>query len=358
LDQDDDNDDQDNDSFSSIAALRSQESSSTSSSKALGFPNATDTIVTWLARADLSHDLNDPEYQEIIREFIEIDEDGVVPLRANLYSSGGSVGEMSEESESWYKETTKRNPDPYGILENFEKNVYPRAKELNLTLMEYTQKYLKTKIEPTVTTVKMTSPRDDPSIEQFATTQFTYPVYSLLERVPWCTCWYGQFFEVEARKDLEITGLYVQSGIYWGDFEDVMNISVYTREGIASGHELIAEDWTLVGQDINARLPLANFSRNSNPKYGKLTLDQPLLIKGGTIRSFLVHTSNVRGIVLRAKYQSSWLPGEVTDSNEDMDLRAGRLPVDQGGLSDAVFKHVYHMDHGSAFVGIIDYRLL
>jgi len=193
---------------------------------------------------------------------------------------------------------------------------------------------------------------------------FTYPVHSLLERVPYCTAWWGLFFEVEALEDVTITGIFTQSGQYWRERRDLVNVTLFSRLGPASGFETTADGWALVGAACDARLAKANFTAPSNPRYSRLPLDAPIPLAAGETRSpprpahraaraaraaralsaagggrgFLVMTTDERGISLRAKHASTWFAGEESDRDECLVLKAGLLPVSEDGLHDAALR--------------------
>lgn len=66
-------------------------------------------------------------------------------------------------------------------------------------------------------------------------------------------CWYGLFFELEAKdKAVEITGLWTQTGMYWMDVRDKMDVRVYSKEGVARGFETAPEAWTV--RDVSLRI--------------------------------------------------------------------------------------------------------
>eukprot|EP00282_Hemiselmis_andersenii_P017809 CAMPEP_0114122582 /NCGR_PEP_ID=MMETSP0043_2-20121206/7774_1 /TAXON_ID=464988 /ORGANISM="Hemiselmis andersenii, Strain CCMP644" /LENGTH=134 /DNA_ID=CAMNT_0001215311 /DNA_START=148 /DNA_END=549 /DNA_ORIENTATION=- len=115
---------------------------------------------------------------------------------------------------------------------------------------------------------------------------------------------------------------------------DALNVSVYTCEGETSGKEKSKEQWQQLGTQDDVRLARVNFTMNSNPTYARLPFERPVLLKAGTTRGFLIHTTHDRGIVLRAKEQGSWVVGEITDADDQIEVRAGLLPCGRGDTSD------------------------
>ena len=92
--------------------------------------------------------------------------------------------------------------------------------------------------------------------------------------------------------------------------------------------------------------------------YGPLPMEaEPITIKAGTSRGFCVFASSWRGVVLRSNLGSTFAPGDATEENEHLILRAGLLPKNDRLFEDTMFTEVYHEEKANAFVGAIGYKL-
>ena len=176
------------------------------------FTSAADEIQDWISRSLLSKNEADREpLQAIINEFksdVEI-----------AREEGGAIGQLREGPASWAKRDPNRDIDPSGVVAAAVANM-DNAERMNMTYREYVERFVRPSREPTVEVIQPNRRQLPATVEQLVTAPFRYPVYSLLPRVPYCTCWYGVFFEVEAlHTDVEITGLYSQSGEYWRDLQ-------------------------------------------------------------------------------------------------------------------------------------------
>ena len=99
-------------------------------------------------------------------------------------------------------------------------------------------------------------------------------------------------------------------------------------QGTARGFECSREAWELVGEASEVRLPRANFTSSSTPRYGRLPLGcvdggRGLRVGAGQTRGFLVMTSSSRGMVLRAKHQYAWVAGEESERDDNVVVRTG-----------------------------------
>ena len=99
-------------------------------------------------------------------------------------------------------------------------------------------------------------------------------------------------------------------------------------QGTARGFECSREAWELVGEASEVRLPRANFTSSSTPRYGRLPLGcvdggRGLRVGAGQTRGFFVMTSSSRGMVLRAKHQYAWVAGEESERDDNVVVRTG-----------------------------------
>lgn len=315
-----------------------------------GVLNAAREVRNWMNRVSLSRDDDEGLTESIISEFVFSDTEWEVTELA-----GGAGGRMSAGSTDTYFKAQARDTDPSKRLRLAEENIL-KAAELGMTYKEYLEKFVVDKRLPTLEVIRPSKRRLGDTEEQFVSTPFSYPVMSLLERVPYGTAWFGLFFEVEALEDLTLTALFTQSGQYWREKRDLVNVTLYSREGPARGFETSPEGWEVMGTADDARLTKANFTSSSNPRYSRLPLDRPLPLAAGQTRAFMVVTTDERGISLRARHASAWIPGDETDRDDCLVVRAGLLPVSEESLSHKALHEVYHPINAGAFVGVIDYE--
>ena len=260
------------------------------------FISAADEVQNWISRALLTHNEEDRDgLQAIIDEFRT--EEELVLLR------GGVVGDIGSGPASWVKQDPNRDIDPSGVVQRAVENI-GKAKALNMSYVDYVAQFVIPSVAPTVETIQPNRRQLPGDALQLVTAPFRYPIYSLLPRVPYCTCWYGLYLEVEAiDHDVEILGLFSQSGEYWRDVRDRANITVFSRAGVARGYECAKEEWQELGSAPNVRLPRANFTSSSTPLYGRLPMNgkdedgggggagPPIALKAGETRAFLIMTT-------------------------------------------------------------------
>jgi len=318
--------------------------------KALGITDAAGEVRDWMLRSELGRDASmDRITEEIVAEFEGVEED------AEMYSV-----EESELSGTWgeFKKGSGRDIDPSGVAARLDENM-EKAAALNMSYVDYVATHLQYTPQPTVDVIYPSNRTLPSGTLNLITTAHAFPVFGLLERCPWSTCWYGLFFEVVAKeRSVVVTDLWTQTGMYWQDVRDKMDVKVYTKEGPARGYETTPEAWTLAGEEAEARLQRVNFTLNSNPAYGRLPLHAPLTIPAGQTRSFLLATTQDRGIVLRAAEAGAFTAGEVSDEDSELVIKTGLLPCDVDDLADQALHTVYHPVNAAAFVGVIDYHLL
>jgi len=104
-----------------------------------------------------------------------------------------------------------------------------------------------------------------------------------------------------------------------------------------------------MGSAENARLIKANFTSASNPRYSRLPLDRPLPLAKGETRAFMVVSTDERGISLRARHASAWIPGDETDRDDCLVVRAGLLPVSEESMSDKALHEVLLLYYSQAW---------
>ena len=175
------------------------------------FISAADEVQNWISRGLLTHHAEDREgLQAVIDEFRTNEE--LVILK------GGVVGDIGKGPISWVKQDPNRDIDPSGVVRRAEENIV-KAAALNMSYVDYVAKFVKPSRAPTVETINPNRRQLPEGALQLVTAPFRYPTYSLLPRVPYCTCWYGLYLEVEAiDHDVELLGLFSQSGEYWHAF--------------------------------------------------------------------------------------------------------------------------------------------
>ena len=126
---------------------------------------------------------------------------------------------------TWAKQDPNRDIDPSGVMAAAVINL-GKAAAMNISYIEFVDRFVKPSREPTVQVILPNRRQLADDAYQLVTAPFRYPVYSILPRVPYCTCWYGVFVEVEATdRDVEITGLFSQSGEYFKDPLDRNNVT-------------------------------------------------------------------------------------------------------------------------------------
>jgi len=126
---------------------------------------------------------------------------------------------------TWAKQDPNRDIDPSGVIAAAVINL-GKAAAMNISYIEFVDRFVKPSREPTVQVILPNRRQLADDAYQLVTAPFRYPVYSILPRVPYCTCWYGVFVEVEATdRDVEITGLFSQSGEYFNDPLDRNNVT-------------------------------------------------------------------------------------------------------------------------------------
>ena len=186
--------------------------------------------------------------------------------------------------------------------------------------------------------------------------------------------------EATGGRDVDVSALYVQCGMYPAERRDLLDVSVYTCPGGAAGRELDPAAWSLAGRVAGARLATARFTASGGggggpegdqaprgTEYSRLPLDGPVRVPAGGRAGLLVFTSRARGVALRVRPSGTWRAGDVTDGDGAVALRAGLLPC--GGdlyraargadcLPDSLFRAVFSPVHAAAFVGAVDYRLV
>lgn len=174
-------------------------------------------------------------------------------------------------------------------------------------------------------------------------------------------CWHGLYFDVEALgAGVTVTGLRTASSPeYSGPLrEDRININLYVcTEGSAVGRERKPDAWQLIGSVKGVQLPVVAYGEAEEAFYGPLPLREPIHIPAGETRGFCVFTTSWRGVVLRAKLGSRFLPGDVTDEDGHVRLRAGLLPKNDRGFEDTMFTEIYSDHTADAFVGILEYNI-
>ena len=145
--------------------------------KPFGVCNLKDDIRDWMLRAELSGRRRDGSLDEetvaILNEF----ENENPAYEAPQLKLGGAAGEMKEGAvESWFKERgVPANDDPSGVLERAERYA-KEAALLNMTYLEYVDKFVAQPTLPTVETLRPYSapPRPD-GVDRLVTTPHTYP---------------------------------------------------------------------------------------------------------------------------------------------------------------------------------------
>jgi len=205
---------------------------------------------------------------------------------------------------------------------------------------------------------------------------------------------YGVFFDVEAKEaDLFVTGLRTASHFRSDIFEGRYRLLV--RDGSGRGHEKSKDGWRQVGyKEVRGevrtigpkrwdafglprkiktsaggilKLLPAITSEDTDPEviYGPIPLAEAIRVPAGQTVGFALWSDESLGIVLRKKdvwmnqgrYRTRrweggfFAPGEVTDDNADMSIRAGLVPRKD------IFRSVANDEGYTAFVGILQYTL-
>ncbi|KAJ1488945.1 hypothetical protein T484DRAFT_1781725, partial [Baffinella frigidus] len=113
------------------------------------------------------------------------------------------------------------------------------------------------------------------------------------------SCAYGVCFDVAAKdQPVTVTGLYTASspGLNWGQGGKV-RIKIFATKGTSRGKELRKGAWTQVGNDDTATLPMVSWLDGDKAEYGRVDLQSPVLVPAGETYGFLVHTSDLYGLV-------------------------------------------------------------
>jgi len=113
------------------------------------------------------------------------------------------------------------------------------------------------------------------------------------------SCSYGVCFDVAAKdRPVTITALHTASspGLNWGQGGKI-RAKVFTTQGSSRGKELQPGLWTQVGNEDAIQLPLVSWVDADNPEYGRIELNSPVAIAPGETFGFLVHTSDLYGLV-------------------------------------------------------------
>lgn len=157
-------------------------------------------------------------------------------------------------------------------------------------------------------------------------------------------CWHGLYFDIHAKdKPITVTAIRTASSPEGSApiREDKMDLFIYTCDGSMVGQELQQDAWTLRGEEVGVQLPVVAYGE-SDPFYGAVPLDKPIIIKKGATVGVCLFSNSWRGVVLRAKLgeAAGWQAGEVTDENDDLSIHAGVLPRNDEAYADTMFTKV------------------
>lgn len=181
-------------------------------------------------------------------------------------------------------------------------------------------------------------------------------------------CSFGLCFDITAKdKPVTITGLKSASspGLNWGKGGEI-RMQIFTTKASSRGRELSPELWTKVGQADAIRLPLVSWV-DTQPEYGELPLSSAVTVPAGQRYGFLVHTSDLYGIVhsvgVGAGGEMDFIEdddgpqpfraGSVVSENEDLAVVCGNA---MGGQLFQEFDGV-SMPQPGGFVGVVEYTV-
>ncbi|EKX35206.1 hypothetical protein GUITHDRAFT_155561 [Guillardia theta CCMP2712] len=181
-------------------------------------------------------------------------------------------------------------------------------------------------------------------------------------------CGFGLWFDVKTKdQPIVITGLRSASspGLNWGQGQAV-RMKVLTTSGTGRGKELNPSAWELVGEE-EVSLPMVSWA-DTNPEYGSLPLQQPLRIPPNSVRSFLLHTNDLYGLVQSVGAGAGgtmefwdededgpqpYRCGSEITSNEHLEIRCG---LSIGAMLFEEFEGVALPQPGG-FAGVIEYTV-
>ena len=183
-------------------------------------------------------------------------------------------------------------------------------------------------------------------------------------------CSFGLCFDITAKElPVTITGLRTAAspGLNWGQGQP-LKVSVFATNELWTGRglELDASQWQRFGYDPQCTLPMVSWA-DASPDYGRVPLDEPVTIPAGKTRGFLIHTSDLYGLVNSVGMGAGGCD-ELLGLNDDdatPPLRAGSFVADDeritlsAGLTigAAVFEEFdgFSVPTACAFVGVIEY---
>ena len=112
-------------------------------------------------------------------------------------------------------------------------------------------------------------------------------------------CCFGLAMDIEAKSQpVTITSIKTASspGLNWGKGGPV-RMKVFVTEGGSRGKELDATQWTLIGEDKELTLPAVSWA-DTEPQYAAVPLSQPIRIEAGCKAGFVLHSSDLYGLVM------------------------------------------------------------
>lgn len=185
-------------------------------------------------------------------------------------------------------------------------------------------------------------------------------------------CGFGHCFDIKTGdKPVTVTNLFSASspGLNWGQGMAVrMKIYTTKQQRRSRGVELDPTAWRLVGQSDTVTLPMVSWADGDQAQYGELPMNEPVTIPANSVQGFLVHSSDLYGLVQSVGVGGGgemdvW--GEGGEEEGQLPFKAGDLISEDGNIKLLAGLAIGHncfqdleglvMPTAGGFVGCVDY---